>query len=442
MPDTTTLETKNASLSSHKSPITIGLLGLGTVGTGVYKLLARFPQTAISKIAVKNLDKQRSLSQIPPNTLTAHAEDVIKDPNIDIIVELIGGKEYPYQLIRQALESGKHVVTANKVVIAHYGPELFALAAEKGVNLFFEAAVAGGIPIVLPLKTSLAGNQIQQIAGILNGTTNYILTRMEQAGLDFQAALKEAQAKGFAEADPTADIEGHDAACKISILGSIAYNAYLPQPAVYTEGISNIGAADIEMARTFGYTIKLIALAKGCENNAVDLRVHPMLVPSEHPLAKVAYENNAIWVQGDAVGDVMFYGKGAGELPTASAVVGDILFMTQALQSGQSYLAGMDFSLPGQGSIRPIADTTNAYYIRLEAEDQPGVLGHLGQACGDHNVSLDAIMQKGTHPETKTATIVLLTHEVQEADLQAALKTMQAQSSTKRIHTVLRVFQP
>lgn len=354
----------------------------------------------------------------------------------------MGGKELPYEVIKKALSAGKHVVTANKVVIANYGPELFELAGRNNVNLLFEAAVAGGIPIILPLKTSLAGNHVEQIAGILNGTTNFILTRMEQAGLDFQAALKEAQEKGFAEADPTADVEGHDAACKIGILASIAYDKNVPQSHIHSEGISSIGAQDIEMARTLDYAIRLIALAKSPGNGLVDIRVHPMLVPVTHPLSKIIFENNAIWLRGDAVGDVMFYGKGAGELPTASAVVGDILLIANALQSGQGTIAGLNFSMHQDAALLPISETTNEYYIRLETEDKPGVIGFLGKACGDHNVSLNALLQKGTDETTNSATIVLLTHQVQEANLQAALDEIRAQSTTRKIHTVLRVFHP
>jgi homoserine dehydrogenase len=429
-------------MTTAQKPIRLGLLGLGTVGAGVFKILQQFPDISVSKIAVRDVKKQRTLGHIPEHFFTTNVTDVVNDPNIDMIVEVMGGKEYPYQVIKLALEAGKHVVTANKVVIANYGPELFALAEAKGVNLLFEAAVAGGIPIVLPLKTSLAGNHILQIAGILNGTTNYILTRMEQAGLDFATALKEAQEKGFAEADPTADVEGHDAACKIDILASIAYQKSWPQAGIYTEGISKIGSTDIEMARTLGYAIRLIALAKAPQKGRVDLRVHPMLVPVDHPLSKIIYENNAIWVQGDAVGDVMFYGKGAGEMPTASSVVGDVMLIANALQNGQTSLAGLHFNLKEQGEIQPISETMNAYYIRLETEDLPGVIGMLGKACGDHHVSLDAIMQRGVDPQTKTATIVLLTHQVLEANMQAALKEMEAQPSTRQISTVLRVFQP
>lgn len=423
-------------------PVQVGLLGLGTVGTGVFKILSRFSHVNIAKIAVRDRQKARKVGLESLDARFDEVATIVQDPAIDLVIEVMGGKETAYHAIRSALETGKHVVTANKVVIAHYGPELFALASRQGVNLLFEAAVAGGIPIILPLKTSLAGNRIEQIAGILNGTTNYILTRMEQAGLDFAAALQEAQAKGFAEADPTADVEGHDAACKIAILASIAYQQQLSQEAVYTEGISTIGALDIEMARDLGYAVRLIALAKATPQQQVDLRVHPMLVPLAHPLSKIVFENNAIWIKGDAVGEVMFYGKGAGELPTASAVCGDVLLIAQAVQSGYKALPGLSFQVSGPGQVLPMASTQNAYYIRLEAEDKPGVIGNLGKACGEHQVSLDAVMQKGTHPETDSATIVLLTHQVEESRMQAALAEIRKQSTTRKIHTVLRVFAP
>lgn len=430
-------------MRANSKIVRVGLLGAGTVGSGIIKVLSRFPHVQIAKIAVKQLEKQRVLNPELSALLTTDVQAVVDHPDIDIVVEVMGGKEFAYQMIRRALDSGKQVVTANKVVIAAYGPELFQLAAERGVNLLFEAAVAGGIPIVMPLKTSLRGNRIGQIAGILNGTTNYILTRMEQAGLDFSSALQEAQEKGFAEADPAADIEGDDAACKIAILASIVYQCRLDQTGIHTEGISRIDASDIEMARTLGYVIRLIALAKSSQSGLIDIRVHPMLVPFTHPLSKIMEENNAIWVQGDAVGDVMFYGKGAGEMPTASAAAGDVLLIADALRQGQKALSGVDFSMASaDGELMPIMDTVNAYYIKIETDDKPGVVGQLGKACGDHRVSLNAVIQKGTHPKEASATIVLLTHLVRESNLQAALEEIRSQPTTRQIKTVLRVFQP
>lgn len=446
----------HAGLSEHPAPQSsagvgttqtgVGLAGLGTVGGGVYQLIQRSPHLVVQRIAVRNLDKARQTCR-PEDTdkLTQDWTSLIGDPDIALVVELMGGMDEAYQLIKGALSSGQHVVTANKMVIAHHGPELFALANDKGVNLLFEGAVAGGIPIVLPLKASLVGNHILQIAGILNGTTNFMLTRMEQeAGLSYESALKEAQDLGFAEADPTADVEGHDAACKLAILATLAYNQPFSPKDIYTQGISKLTAKDMAMAETLGYRIRLIALAKPSLNDTFELRVHPMLVPAEHPLAKVTFEHNAIWVQGDAVGDVMFYGKGAGQLPTASAVYGDIHLIAQALHPTPHQHPGLklQFENPTPPTVVGIEATTNAYYVRLEVKDEPGVIGMLGQACGEFGVSLDALLQKGTHPQTQSATIVLLTHRVQESSLNQALAKMKAHPSLRQVESIIRVFEP
>ncbi|MCA9788198.1 MAG: homoserine dehydrogenase [Cyanobacteria bacterium HKST-UBA05] len=451
-----TTQTQTCS-SEEKATIGIGLLGLGTVGTGVYKLVNRTPGLDVIKIAVRDPGKERPGLLAPDQAkLTTHVDEVLEHPDVAIVVELMGGMDEAYRVIKQALSAGKHVVTANKMVIAHHGPELFALANAHQVNLLFEGAVAGGIPIVLPLKVSLAANRIEQIAGILNGTTNYILTRMEQDhGLAFETALADAQHLGFAEADPTADVEGHDAACKIAILGSLAFGKPFSPKDVYTEGIARLTPADMAMADELGYRIRLLALAKPWPSSdntqGYDIRVHPMLVPADHPLAKVTFENNAIWVQGDAVGETMFYGKGAGELPTASAVSGDINLVAASLASHQygqpcgghpTQHPGMRISFASNTPhpVVPIAETTNAYYIRLTANDVPGVMGALGMACGDCDVSLHAVLQKGTDEATNSASIVLLTHCVQEGKLQAALDRIRALPQTRDVQTVLRVF--
>lgn len=431
-------------LTQMQAPLTtirLGMLGLGTVGGGVYTLLSPHTDIVFNAIAVRNLDKAKAKLGSAAEILTTDVLSVATHAEIDILVEVMGGVDLAYQAIKAALSAKKHVVTANKVVIATYGPELFALAKANGVNLLFEAAVAGGIPIISPLKTSLAANKIEKIAGILNGTTNYILTRMEQACLGFDVALKEAQDKGFAEADPTADVEGHDAACKIAILTALAYGKAVPLDAIYTQGISSVGAQDVSMAEHLGYAIRLIAFSQATETGAVDIRVHPMLVPKTHPLSKIVMENNAIWVSGHAVGDVMFYGKGAGELPTASSVSGDVLLLVNALKHGHSHIPGFDLDWQETATIYPIGETRNSYYIRIETGDQPGVIGHLGQACGDNNVSLKAVLQNEVCEDSEAATIVLLTHEVKESQLQAALKAIEAQPSTRQVHTVLRVFQ-
>jgi homoserine dehydrogenase len=423
------------------SKIRIGLLGLGTVGIGVYKLLKDNSNVEFKKIAVRQLDKNRSLDDVPQHLLTTDTHAVVTDPEIDLVIELIGGQELPYQLIQTALEHHKHVVTANKVVIAHHGQALFDLAKKQNKFLLFEAAVAGGIPVVLPLKLSLAGNHIENIAGILNGTTNYILTQMTENGLGFEQALAMAQEKGFAEADPTADVEGHDAACKIGILASIAYQQAIAQDQIYMQGITQIGSQDIEMAKTLGFVIKLIACASALPDGQIDIRVHPMLLPAQHPLAAIQNENNAIWIRGDAVGEVMFYGKGAGEMPTASAILGDVLTIVACLQANQDVISPLQFSFKHPAQILPIAETHSAFYVRIKTHDTPGVIGQLGKACGDHGVSLNSLMQKGTHSSTHTADIVLLTHRVKEAHFQAAMQAIEALPSTEKIYTLLRVFE-
>jgi len=307
----------------HKK-VSIGLLGLGTVGSGVVKVLNKFENIEIKKIAVKNLDKTRNIENLNPEILTTNPETIANDPDIQSVVEVIGGISPALELITKAIENGKHIVTANKELIAKHGKVLFNLAKKHNVVILYEAAVAGGIPIVMPIVQSLAGNKISKIAGILNGTTNYILTKMEEEGSSFEQVLKEAQDLGYAEADPAGDVQGHDAAYKVAILASIAFNKRININDIYKEGISNISPEDIKHANNFGYKIKLIALAQDV-GEALDVRVHPMLVPKKHPLASINDVLNAVVVEGDAVGRVMFSGPGAGEFPTASSVAGDVL---------------------------------------------------------------------------------------------------------------------
>lgn len=320
-----------------KKTIKIGILGLGTVGTGVAKIIQKNQadiaqrvgaNIEIAKALVRNLDKERIL---PKELLTTDANEILDDPSIDIIVELLGGEHPSREYMIRALENGKHLVTANKDVIAKYGKELFDIAEKNNLDVMFEASVAGGIPIIHPLKDCLIGNKIQEIMGIINGTTNYMLTKMTQDNVDYQTVLAEAQAKGYAEADPTADVGGLDAARKIAILASIAYNSRITVNDVYVEGITKISPEDIANARELGYIIKLLGIAKETESG-VEVRVHPTFIPMSHPMASVNDVFNAIFVTGDAVGDAMFYGRGAGELPTASAVLGDIMEVTRNIQ--------------------------------------------------------------------------------------------------------------
>lgn len=416
----------------------IGLLGLGTVGTGVVTLLRDNPQFEIRAIAVRQKNKPREID-LSPFEVTDDPFKLADDPKIEIIVEVAGGVDPVYEVVKRAIASGKHVVTANKELIAKHGPEIFDLAHRHNVTLFFEAAVGGGIPLISTLQRGLQANRISKVAGILNGTTNYILTMMEQEKKPFTEALREAQAKGYAEADPADDIEGRDVVYKIAILSSLAFQCPVEVEKIYRQGITQVSDLDIQIAGEFGYRIKMIGLAQPGGGEALDVRAHPMLIPVHHPLAGVEGVNNAIFISGSAVGEIMLSGPGAGQLPTASAVVGDVINLASALKLP-------DFARYFQPPIRsracevfPIEETMNAYYIRLEAHDTPGVIGNLGHAFGGHGVSLHSVMQKGV-TEDGGATIVLITHGVRERQLQDALQEIRAQSTTKQIGIVLRVL--
>lgn len=422
--------------------IQIGLLGLGTVGRGVYRIIegngANIKQRigaglAIKKILVRDPLRDRGLD-LEPGQLTAAVEDILDDPEIKIVVEVMGGIEPTLDYVTTALQNGKSVVTANKDMIANHGKELFALAEAHGADLLFEASVAGGIPIIRPLKQCLAANRISQVVGIINGTTNYMLTKMTKEGLDFDEVLQEAQARGYAEADPTADVEGYDAARKLAILASIAFNSRITPEKVYVEGITRITAADIDYAGELNYTIKLLAIARETEQG-VEVRVHPALIPTRHPLAAVHDVYNAIYVTGDAVGDTMFYGQGAGELPTASAVVGDVMDAAR----------NMLFSVPGmitctcyeEKDVLEMGAVECRYYLRLRVSDRPGVLAAIAYALGDKKVSLATVLQKQT--DSVTAEIVMVTHRVREQNMQEALEIIKHLSSVQEISNVIRV---
>jgi homoserine dehydrogenase len=424
--------------------IHVGLIGLGTVGTGVYKLLSGHANIVIDTIAVRDSSKKRDVEGLASTQITENPFQVVRHPDTHVVIEVMGGVEPALELIKEALRNKKHVVTANKELIARFGPELFVLAQENNVRILFEGAVAGGIPIIMPLKLSLAANDIQEIAGILNGTTNYILTKMSQDGLDYETALKQAQELGFAEADPTNDVEGFDSAYKIGILSSIAFKKRVDPAKIYRKGITNITAVDIENARSLGFAIKLIGFAQPAQDadthqTALDIRVHPMLIPLDHPLASIHNEYNAVWVKGNAVGSVMFYGRGAGELPTASAVCGDVLAITNDLSQGNDPIPAMAMGCYEEAPLLPITETRNRYYIRLNTNDVPGVIGNLGNACGDSGVSLESVMQRGAIADG-TASIVLVTHEVYEKQMRSALDRIVNQESTRSIGCTLRVL--
>lgn len=424
---------------------TLGIFGVGTVGTGVVHLLRDNPQFEIRALTVRDRSKQRDID-LGQFEFFDDPFKLADDPQIEILVEVAGGLKPAYEVVKRAIKRGKHIVTANKEMIAKHGPELFALANQYNVTIFFEAAVGGGIPLISTLQRGLQANRIARVAGIVNGTTNYILTKMEQEQWSFADALREAQAAGYAEADPSDDIEGRDVVYKIAILSSMAFQAPIEVEKIYRQGITEITDLDIKLAHEFGYRIKMIGLAQpgGSPNSvpaseALDIRVHPMLVPQHHPLASVEGVNNAIFIKGSAVGEIMLYGPGAGRFPTASAVVGDVINLASAIKLPDF---ARYFQLPIRSQVsevHPIEATSNAYYIRLETHDSPGVIGDLGHAFGRHRVSLHSVTQRGVS-ENGVATIVLLTHRVREQQAQDALREISAQPTTKQIGVVLRVL--
>ena len=428
----------------------IGLLGLGTVGTGTVAILqdplGRSPllkEIEIYRVGVRSLEKTRGVD-LPTGVLTTDLDSIVSDPDIDIIVELMGGLEPARSLILKAIANKKHVVTANKAVIARYGHEIYTAANEARVYVLLEAAVGGGIPIIKPLKQSLGANRIQSIMGIVNGTTNYILTQMTIEGADFGEVLAEAQKLGYAEADPSADVDGYDAADKIAILASLGFGGRVKREDVYCEGIRQVSAVDITYADKLGFVIKLLAIAEGLQGEAsenLQLRVHPTLVPKDHPLANINGVYNGILVEGDPLGQVMFYGRGAGAGPTASAVVSDILNIVGILFSSE-VTDDLDplLSCVHQHycQVTAIENLETRFYARFLCYDVPGVIGHLGMSFGNHQVSLESVVQIGFQEDC--AEIVVVTHDVKEGNFRAALAEMEQLEAIKSIPSVLRVL--
>jgi len=419
--------------------VKVGMLGLGTVGGGVFKVLRNFDNIEIKKIAVNNINKDRNIEGLNKDILTANPDEIVNDKEISILIEVIGGIEPAYSLIKQAIANKKHIITANKELIAKYGKELFNLAKENNVVILYEAAVAGGIPIIMPIKTSLAANKFSNVAAILNGTTNYILTKMEKDGADFASVLKEAQELGYAEADPTNDVQGYDAAYKICILATIIFNKRCDVNKIFIEGIDKITPVDIEYARDLGYKIKLIALARESKGGKIDVRVHPMLVPLSQPLAHINNVLNAVVLNGHPVGQVMFSGPGAGEFPTASSVVGDILSLVQEIKYTDYPLPMMRCRHDETAVHLDIEETTNKYYISVNTANTPGVLGELGQIFGRNNINLTSIIQKGIL-EDGSARIVLLTEDALEKNVNKAINEITKLGVTKKILNILRVM--
>lgn len=423
--------------------IRVGLIGLGTVGSGVVEILRRhrddFRRRAgvdieLARFADRNAERFTALG-LDPERCTDDALALVSDPDIDVVIELIGGTGAARDIVLSALRAGKAVVTANKALLATHGEEVMEAAEAAGVEIRFEASVGGGIPIIEPLKHSLTSNEIIRVMGIVNGTTNYMLTRMAQDGLDYASALAEAQAKGFAEADPTADVDGHDAAAKIAILASIAFNSRVTLAQVPTEGIRSITPVDIEYAREMGRVVKLLAIANRTPSG-IDIRVHPTMIPASHPLASVNGVYNAIYVVGDAVGETMFFGEGAGSLPAASAVVGDLVEIARNLQSGCPPLVGC--TCTEHHPVRDIADLETRYYLRMLVEDKPGVLAATASVFGEHDVSLASVIQRDAR-EGALAELVYVTHTAREADLRDALARIEALPVVRQVASVLRV---
>ncbi len=431
--------------TSDKSVVRVGLLGCGNVGAALVQLVeARGDEIAartgtrleIARVAVRSLTRKRPV-HLDDSILTRDANELVADPRIDVVVEVIGGIEPARELILAAMAAGKPVVTANKELLANHGAELYAAASAAGVDLLFEAAVAGGIPILRPLRESLAGEDIRRIMGIVNGTTNFILTRMSEQGTGYGEALAEAQELGYAERDPTADVEGFDAGAKAAILASLAFGAKVVAGDVYHEGISNISATDIDFAGRLGYVIKLLAVAElvpvdeGPDEVAV--RVHPAMVPTSHPLAGVRDSFNAVFVEGAAVGDLMFYGRGAGGDPTGSAVLGDLVDAAVNLRKGTH----ADLLTLTRRPIRPIDELQSSYYVNLDVVDKPGVLRAVAEAFERHAVSIRSLEQEGVGADAR---LIFITHRAREADVQATLEDLRGLDVIHRITSVLRVI--
>lgn len=433
--------------SPPSSVVRIGVLGCGNVGAAFVQLVrdqaavieARTGiRLQIAQVAVRNVSSDRNVA-LPDGTLTHDAHAVVSDPTVDLVVEVMGGVEPARELIVTALNKGKPVVTANKELLANMGTELFAIADDKGVDLLFEAAVGGGIPIMRVLRESLRGEPIRRVMGIVNGTTNYILTKMSEEGADYAVALSEAQRLGFAERDPTADVEGHDAAAKAAIITNVAFGAKVVAGDVYKEGISSISASDIAIAQRLGYVVKLLAIAERNDSSSdagkdsVSVRVHPAMVPLTHPLASVRHSFNAVFVEGDSVGSLMFYGRGAGGGPTASAVLGDVIDAAINLGKGTHGVIGSFAKLP----IVPIDETSSEYLVSLDVADRPGVLHAITGVFARHGVSIRTAEQEGISDDAR---LVFITHTAREADVQACLREFRGLDVVKRAAGLLRVI--
>ena len=424
------------TMAEIKKKIKIGLLGLGTVGSGVVKALKDHPYVEIKKIGVRDKSKKRDFP------VTCDLNEIVTDPEIEIIVEVMGGLNPAKELITKAIEGKKHIVTANKDLIATHGAELFDLAREKNIQIQFEASVCGGIPIINTLKQTLSANKFSKIMGILNGTTNYILTEMLNKNLSFERCLKDAQSLGYAEPDPTNDIRGRDSAYKLAILGSIAFHERIKIDDVYTEGIEKITPSDIVLAEELGYRVKLIGIAKKERDGdgEIDIRVHPAFIKKTNTLASVFGANNGVLVEGDLVGELTLIGQGAGSLPTASSVAGDINLLVAQLSYSKEPHPQFVCHHTSYAKVKPIYETANSYFLRIRTDDKPGVVGQLGTICGKYSVSINALTQRGANPDG-SASITILTHKVKEQNVQDAIKEIKKCFSVKQVENVIRVLE-
>lgn len=425
----------------------VGLIGFGTIGTGVIKLLQQNQELLVERLGARlelarvvdlDITSDRGVT-VPPGILSTRIDDLLADPSIDIVIELIGGYEPARTFVLRAIASGKHVVTANKALLAVHGEEIFAAAAQQGVDVLYEAAVGGGIPVISAIKENLCANRFRSLCGILNGTCNYILTRMTDEGAEFATVLKDAQAHGYAEADPTFDVEGIDTAHKLALLLSLCFGTRIPFKEIFTEGISQISALDIQFARQFGFKIKLLAVGKVDDDGRIEARVHPTMIPLNHPLADVDGVFNGIRLVGDFSGPVMFSGRGAGMDATASAVLGDVLAIARNLR------VGAVLRTPAQGvtalrdlPLKPMDEIVSEYYLRFAATDQAGVLAHIAGVLGHFNISIAAMIQ----PERQiggAVPIVIVTHEAREADIRNALAQIDTSPMIRDVSRFVRI---
>jgi homoserine dehydrogenase len=425
--------------------LNVGLIGLGTVGGQVAERLLTWQaqlarragiELCLRRVLVREVKKPRA-TPVAPELLTADPQELLDDPAIQILVEVAGGDEPMHSYLERAIRAGKHVVTANKVVMARHGPELLDLAAERNVDVYFEAAVGGGIPLISTFRTDLQANRIERVSAVINGTTNYVLGRMASAGLSLGDAVHEAQAAGFAEADPTDDIGGFDATYKLAILGSIAYEIKIRPDDIFREGIEGIEPVDFRYARELGYAIKLIAHTQR-HPGRVEARVHPAMVPLDHPLAQVEGANNAVFVEGDLVGQVLLVGQGAGGRPTASAVVGDLIDLARSIRRGVQ--SRPSFSFDDRIGVIPMGEVSTRAYFRIRVDDRTGVLAALGQVFAEEGVSISSLIQKDAWVEEQTAELVVTTHPAPDASLQRARERIADLSPVHAVSSFLRVF--